>query len=81
MAHRESIGKSLSSVGISLNKKTHINCGSSARMADIVGAKEDQIRRLGRRNNTTMKGISHQSSKRKDAINGRFLHQRLILLP
>ncbi|SAM05350.1 hypothetical protein [Absidia glauca] len=30
---RESIGKALSSPGIRSNKKTHINCGSSARMA------------------------------------------------
>ncbi|SAM04144.1 hypothetical protein [Absidia glauca] len=30
-SHRESIGKALSSPGIRSNKKTHINCGSSAR--------------------------------------------------
>ncbi|SAM03340.1 hypothetical protein [Absidia glauca] len=33
-SHRESIGKALSSPGISSNKKTHNNCGSSARMAE-----------------------------------------------
>jgi hypothetical protein len=27
------------------NKKTHINCGSSALLEDIMGVKEDQIRR------------------------------------
>ncbi|SAM07017.1 hypothetical protein [Absidia glauca] len=32
-SHRESIGKALSSPGIRSNKKAHINCGSSARMA------------------------------------------------
>ncbi|SAL96197.1 hypothetical protein [Absidia glauca] len=33
-SHRESIGKALSSPGIKSSKKTHINCGSSARMAE-----------------------------------------------
>ncbi|SAL97612.1 hypothetical protein [Absidia glauca] len=35
-SHRESIGNSLSSPGIRSNKKTHINCGSSPRMAGNV---------------------------------------------
>ncbi|SAM01935.1 hypothetical protein [Absidia glauca] len=34
LSHRESIGKTSSSPGIRSNKNTHINCGSSARMAD-----------------------------------------------
>ncbi|SAL97461.1 hypothetical protein [Absidia glauca] len=34
-SHQESIGKALSSPGTSSNKKTHINCGSSARMAGL----------------------------------------------
>jgi hypothetical protein len=38
---------SYSSAGIRSNKKTHINCGSSARMADIVGTNDDPIRRQG----------------------------------
>ncbi|SAL97273.1 hypothetical protein [Absidia glauca] len=42
-SHSESIGKALSSPGIRSNKKTHINCGSSARRAGIVCANEDQI--------------------------------------
>ncbi|SAM00475.1 hypothetical protein [Absidia glauca] len=46
-SHRESISKALSSPGIKSNKKTHINCGSSARMADNVCANVDQIRRHG----------------------------------
>ncbi|SAM09657.1 hypothetical protein [Absidia glauca] len=53
---QESIGKTLSSPGIWLNKKTHINCGSSARMAGNVCANVDQIRRQGRWNNTTING-------------------------
>ncbi|SAM03170.1 hypothetical protein [Absidia glauca] len=55
-SHRESIGKALSSPGIRSNQNTHINCGSSARMAGNVGANVDQIRRQGRWNNTTING-------------------------
>ncbi|SAM09196.1 hypothetical protein [Absidia glauca] len=53
-SHRESIGKALSSPGIRSNKNTHINCGSSARMAGNVRANVDQIRRQNRWNNTTI---------------------------
>jgi hypothetical protein len=55
-SHRESIGKASSSLGIRSNKNTHINCGSSARMAGNVCANVDQIRRQGRWNNTTING-------------------------
>ncbi|SAL99937.1 hypothetical protein [Absidia glauca] len=55
-SYRDSIGKTLSSPGIRSNKKTHINCGSSTRMASNVGANVDQIRRQGRWNNTTING-------------------------
>ncbi|SAM05153.1 hypothetical protein [Absidia glauca] len=55
-SHRESFGKALSSPGIRSNKNTHINCGSSARMAGNVCANVDQIRRQGRWNNTTING-------------------------
>ncbi|SAM02637.1 hypothetical protein [Absidia glauca] len=55
-SHRESIGKTLSFAGIRSNKNTHINCGSSARMAGNVCANVDQIRRQGRWNNTTING-------------------------
>jgi hypothetical protein len=51
-SHRKSIGKTLSSPGIRSNKSTHINCGSSARMA----GNGDQIRRQGRWNNNTING-------------------------
>ncbi|SAM01810.1 hypothetical protein [Absidia glauca] len=54
--HRESIGKALSSPGIRSNKNTHINCGSSARMASNVCANVDQIRRQGRWNNPRING-------------------------
>ncbi|SAM08040.1 hypothetical protein [Absidia glauca] len=53
-SHRELIGKILSSPGIRANKKAYINCGSSARMEGNVCANEDQIRRQGRWNNTTI---------------------------
>ncbi|SAL99149.1 hypothetical protein [Absidia glauca] len=46
-SHREWIGKTLSFTGIRSNKKTHINCGSPARIAGIVRANEDQMRRQG----------------------------------
>ncbi|SAM00246.1 hypothetical protein [Absidia glauca] len=55
-SHRESIGKALSSPGTRSNKNTHINCGSSARMAGNAYANVDQIRRQGRRNNSTING-------------------------
>ncbi|SAL98012.1 hypothetical protein [Absidia glauca] len=55
-SRQESINKVFSSSGIRFNKKTHINCGSSARMAGIVCANDDQIRRQGSWNNTTMNG-------------------------
>ncbi|SAM01113.1 hypothetical protein [Absidia glauca] len=55
-SHREPIGKALSSPGIRSNKNTHINCGSSARMAGSVCANVDQIRRQGRWNNTAING-------------------------
>ncbi|SAM06444.1 hypothetical protein [Absidia glauca] len=74
-SHRESIGKPLSSPGIRSNKKTHIICGSSTRMAGNVCANVDQVRRQGRWNITTMEGISHQPTKKTDAINGRLSHQ------
>ncbi|SAM00926.1 hypothetical protein [Absidia glauca] len=64
-SHRESIGKALSSPGIKSNKKTHINCGSSARMAGTVCANVDQIRRQGRWNNTTINGAYLTSLPRK----------------
>ncbi|SAM00588.1 hypothetical protein [Absidia glauca] len=55
-SHRESIDKIFSSPGVRSNKKAHINCGSSARMAGNVCPNVDQIRRQGRRNNTTKNG-------------------------
>ncbi|SAL98051.1 hypothetical protein [Absidia glauca] len=53
-SHRESIGKALSSPGIRSNKKTHIKCGSSARVACNMCTNVDQILRQSRWNNTTI---------------------------
>lgn len=40
-----------------LQRKKHTSIrGSAVRMADLAGVNEDQIRRLGRWNNTTMNG-------------------------
>lgn len=38
------------------SKKTHVARGSGARMADLNGCPEEEIRRMGRWNNTTMNG-------------------------
>ncbi|SAM04342.1 hypothetical protein [Absidia glauca] len=64
-SHRESIGKALPSPGIRSNKKKHIYCGSSARMAGNVCANMDQIRRQGRWNNTTINGAYRTNLPRK----------------
>ncbi|KAH8548096.1 hypothetical protein BGW37DRAFT_413849, partial [Umbelopsis sp. PMI_123] len=43
-------------VGIQSKKSTHISRDSAARMADLAGVNEDQMRRHGRWNKTTMNG-------------------------
>lgn len=55
-SHRDAVSRGLDGAQIFTKKKTHINRGSAARMADLAGVNEDQIRRLGRWNNTTMNG-------------------------
>lgn len=55
-SHRDAVIRGLDGAKIFSKTKTHINRGSSARMADLAGVYEDQIRRLGRWNNTTMNG-------------------------
>ncbi|SAM07088.1 hypothetical protein [Absidia glauca] len=80
-SHRESIGKTFSSPGIRSNKKIHINCGSSARMAGNMCANVDQIRRQGRRDNTTINGAYLTNLPRElvrsmagSLTNGRFFY-------
>ncbi|SAM00745.1 hypothetical protein [Absidia glauca] len=65
VSHGESICKAFCSPDIRSNKKTHINCGLSARMAGHVCANVDQIRRQGRWNNTTMNGAYLTNLPRK----------------
>lgn len=52
--HRIATMQALEAVGIKSKAKTHIGRGSGARMADLAGASEAQIRRMGRWNNQAM---------------------------
>jgi hypothetical protein len=49
--HRDAMADALKCVGINSKAKNHVGRGSGARMADLAGASEAQIRRLGRWNN------------------------------
>jgi hypothetical protein len=55
-SHNGSVKSALAYANIKSKKTTHINRGSSARMADILGVREAQIQRQGGWNNTTMIG-------------------------
>jgi Centromere DNA-binding protein complex CBF3 subunit, domain 2 len=55
-AHYGAIVKAFEALGIRAKAKTHASRGSGARMAEVAGATEAQIRRLGRWNNNTMEG-------------------------
>lgn len=52
--HRDAIASALQHIGLRSRAKTHVGRGSGARMADLGGASEAQIRRLGRWNNQAM---------------------------
>jgi hypothetical protein len=52
--HRDDIASALDHIGLRSRAKTHVGRGSGARMADLGGASEAQIRRLGRWNNQAM---------------------------
>jgi hypothetical protein len=52
-------------LGIRSNKNTHINCGSSARLAGNVCTNVGQIRRQGRWSNTTINGAYLTNLSRK----------------
>lgn len=54
--HLEPISKAFKKCNIISSKKTHAARGSSARMADLNGAAESDIRRQGHWNNTSMNG-------------------------
>jgi hypothetical protein len=55
-AHYGAVVKAFQALGIKAKAKTHVSRGSGARMAEVAGATEAQIRRLGRWNNNTMEG-------------------------
>ena len=50
------VGKAFQYAGIASHKKTHIGRSSSAKMAELKGISEDQIRRAGRWNHESMVG-------------------------
>ena len=52
--HKSSIDCAFKEIGILSKAKTHAARGSGARMAELGGASEDHIRRLGRWNNNSM---------------------------
>ena len=54
--HRDAIEKAFNACKITSSKKTHIGRGSAARMADLQGVDEADIRRMGRWNNSSMHG-------------------------
>lgn len=55
-SHLGAITKAFKACQITSSKKTHVNRGSSARMADLQGVNESDIRRMGRWNNSSMNG-------------------------
>ena len=55
-AHYDAVVKAFKAVGINAKAKTHVTRGSGTRMAEIGGASEDQIRRLGRWSNSALEG-------------------------
>ncbi|OWZ08441.1 hypothetical protein PHMEG_00019017, partial [Phytophthora megakarya] len=55
-AHYDATIKAFTALGMHSKAKTHAARGSGARMAELVGATESQIRRLGRWNASTMEG-------------------------
>ncbi|SAM04043.1 hypothetical protein [Absidia glauca] len=64
-SHQESIGKALSSPGIKSNKKIHINCGSSARLAgNVVCERGSNTAPRPMEEHNDKRRISHQPSKR-----------------
>jgi hypothetical protein len=59
------VGKAFKYAGVSSQKKTHIGRSSSAKMAELKGISEDQIRRAGRWNQEQMVGCYLNSLPRQ----------------
>lgn len=55
-SHLQAIDKAFKACRITSSKKTHVNRGAAARMADLQGVDESDIRRMGRWNNSAMNG-------------------------
>ncbi|ETL77352.1 hypothetical protein L917_21708 [Phytophthora nicotianae] len=55
-AHYDATVKAFTALGMHSKAKTHAARGSGARMAELAGATESQIRRLGRWNTSAMEG-------------------------
>ncbi|KAH9133191.1 hypothetical protein AeRB84_020676, partial [Aphanomyces euteiches] len=63
--HRKAIAAALASAGLNSRAKTHIGRGSGARMAELGGASESQIRRLGHWNNQALENCYLTTLPRK----------------
>lgn len=59
------MSKAFQYTGVSSQKKTHIGRSSSAKMAELKGISEDQIRRAGRWNQENMVGCYLNSLPRQ----------------
>ena len=59
------MAKAFGYIGIASQKKTHIGRGSSAKMAELKGVSEEQIRRAGRWNQEQMVGCYLNSLPRE----------------
>lgn len=63
-SHVNAIDKGFKACKITSSKKTHANRGPAARMADLQGVQESNIRRMGRWNNSSMNGAYFTSLHR-----------------
>lgn len=88
-SHYDAVKKAIVFVDLSTTKVTHIGRGSGARMADLAGVGEDQIRRQGRWNNSSMNGAyltglpreSMRISAGFPLVQGHFYLPRAVLEP
>ena len=63
--HREWVAKALGYAGVRSRQKTHITRSSAAKLAELKGADDGQIRRAGHWNLETMMGCYLNSLPRK----------------
>ncbi|KAL3702058.1 hypothetical protein R1sor_020080 [Riccia sorocarpa] len=87
--HKESIESAFAAIGLKSKAKTHVGRGSGARMAELGGASEAQIRRLGRWNHQTMENCYLTSLPREamrtlagfSPSQGQFFLSRMAVTP